>query len=445
VSIITAWNTHKDQINDMNAVRFAHENKQQLFMFYAIDRQSIARGSRGRQKASTVPTNHRLKLTDAVREALWTSPPYTSQHIPACLPICVGMPVMIRNNDATELCITKGQEAKVRGWTSREIPGYPGKFSLDVLFVELVNPKDPIKLPYLEENVVPLTKISTPITAVLPNDANISLNRQQVPVVLNFAMTDYASQGKTREVNVVDLKRSRNHQAMYTALSRGTKASATAILRDFNEDKLVGGISGHLRQEFRMIDTLDEITKRRYNREIPADIVQRLRASTILAYKSWSRKQGTTRESDASKRNNKRKADQLTALESAKVKVAKVDAAAPQEVRPDSYREKWLDSWEWDSVNWSCAYDSYLTVLRYIWYTHSREFIAELTGVSWYVGYVFDMFGEVEKGAVSLSQCRDGLRERLWEFSSDSFPRGREGTDLYSLVQLIGGSQLSSP
>ena len=30
------------------------------------------------------------------------------------------MPVMIRNNDATELCITKGQEGFVVGWQSEK-------------------------------------------------------------------------------------------------------------------------------------------------------------------------------------------------------------------------------------------------------------------------------------------------------------------------------------
>ncbi|KAJ6532480.1 hypothetical protein B0H19DRAFT_1325418, partial [Mycena capillaripes] len=39
----------------------------------------------------------------------------TSEHGPGCLRLCVGTPVMIKSNDAPELCITKGQEAIVRG------------------------------------------------------------------------------------------------------------------------------------------------------------------------------------------------------------------------------------------------------------------------------------------------------------------------------------------
>ncbi|KAF5319889.1 hypothetical protein D9611_011107 [Ephemerocybe angulata] len=49
VSVITAWNTHKDQINAMNAIRFARENNRPLHMFYSVDRQGRGKG-RVRQK-----------------------------------------------------------------------------------------------------------------------------------------------------------------------------------------------------------------------------------------------------------------------------------------------------------------------------------------------------------------------------------------------------------
>ncbi|KAF5309332.1 hypothetical protein D9611_014030 [Ephemerocybe angulata] len=210
VSVITAWNTHKDQINAMNAIRFARENNRPLHMFYSVDRQGRGKG-RVRQKPARDTNEPKIRLTPAVQEALWRSPPIPANTYPHVYHYVLG------------------QEAVVKGWTSQEIPGFPGRFALEVLFVKLVNPKDNIKLPHLEENVVPLTRMSTALRAVLPNDAGIHISRQQVPVLLNFAMTDYASQGKTREVNVVDLLRSRNHQAMYTALSRGTSAASTII------------------------------------------------------------------------------------------------------------------------------------------------------------------------------------------------------------------------
>ena len=102
---------------------------------------------------------------------------------------------MIRNNDATELCITKGQEAYVVGWDATE--GSQGQNILETLYLELKNPPKNIQLPYLPENVVPISKTSKSIKCILPNDHEINIVRQQVIALPSFAMTDYASQGKT--------------------------------------------------------------------------------------------------------------------------------------------------------------------------------------------------------------------------------------------------------
>lgn len=174
VSVITSWNTHKDQINEMHAKRFAHENKVPLTYFYSVDKQGRqgtgGKGSRTPATKSTEPAPpSKVRLTREVQTALWESQPHTSEHIAGCLPLCIGMPVMIRNNDATELNITKGQEGVVCGWTSRALPAVPDKQALEVLFVELLGPvvkKRPVKIPHLPKNVVPLTKISTSIKAV---------------------------------------------------------------------------------------------------------------------------------------------------------------------------------------------------------------------------------------------------------------------------------------
>ncbi|KAF5314576.1 hypothetical protein D9611_007202 [Ephemerocybe angulata] len=194
VSVITAWNTHKDQINEMNARRFALEHNEELRYFYSIDKQTQTKGGRSKRKATATNSNP-IRLTPAVQQALWASPPYTSEHIPSNIPLCRGMPVMIRNNEATELCITKGQEAIVVGWSAHELPGYSDRFALDTLFVELINPPKDTAIPHLPLNVVPLTRQTTAISATLPNDRTINISRQQIPIQLNFAMTDYCSQG----------------------------------------------------------------------------------------------------------------------------------------------------------------------------------------------------------------------------------------------------------
>ena len=48
-----------------------------------------------------------------MQDALWNLRHSASEHIPGKISLCIGLPVMIRNNDATELCITKGQEGHI--------------------------------------------------------------------------------------------------------------------------------------------------------------------------------------------------------------------------------------------------------------------------------------------------------------------------------------------
>ena len=83
-------------------------------------------------------------------------------------------------------------------------------------------------------------------------------------VLVNFAMTDFSSQGRTRVFNSAHLNHLSNHQAYYTALYRSATASGTLILQVFDARMIMGGCSGTLRQEFRKLELLDEITLCRY-------------------------------------------------------------------------------------------------------------------------------------------------------------------------------------
>jgi hypothetical protein len=134
---------------------------------------------------------------------LWDLNHSDTEHIAGKLSLCIGMPVMIRNNDATELCMTKGQEGHVVGWHSSK--GQYDTDILDVLFVKLDRPAKTIKLEGLPENVVPLTRATKAVKCTTPSGMEISITRSQVLALPNFSMTDYASQGKTRPINPVDL------------------------------------------------------------------------------------------------------------------------------------------------------------------------------------------------------------------------------------------------
>ena len=85
----------------------------------------------------------------------------------------MGMPVMLRNNDATELCITKGQEGTVATWNSFISPH--GKLVLDTLFVKLINPPHAVKFDGLPENVVPISKMSQRIECTMKSDQKVKI------------------------------------------------------------------------------------------------------------------------------------------------------------------------------------------------------------------------------------------------------------------------------
>ncbi|KAF9052108.1 hypothetical protein BJ165DRAFT_1413860 [Panaeolus papilionaceus] len=163
VSIITAFNWDKDSINDV----------------------------------CTAPK----AIAPSLQKKLWKQSPSTSEQIAGCLQLCVGLPVLIRHNEATELCITWGQEAVVVGWTAVGIAGHTNHKRLDVLFVELINPPTKVQIAKLPPNVVPLTSVKQAIDAMLPSDEYLRISRSQIPVLPNFSITDYSSQGKSRGSN----------------------------------------------------------------------------------------------------------------------------------------------------------------------------------------------------------------------------------------------------
>jgi hypothetical protein len=152
------------------------------------------------------------------------------------------MLVMIRNNDATELCMTKGQEVFIAGWTSHN--GVHGKEVLDTLFVKLEKPAKSVNIDGLPENVVPIAKSVKTVKCVFPSDLAEYVERSQVWVLPNFSMTDYASQGKTRPFNPVNLSNCKNHQSYYTCLSRSGTAAGTIIVQPFSPQMITSGATG---------------------------------------------------------------------------------------------------------------------------------------------------------------------------------------------------------
>jgi hypothetical protein len=129
--------------------------------------------------------------------------------------------------------------------------------------------------------------MSQTIECTKKSDQKVKIDREQVCVLPNFSMTDYASQGKTRPYNPVDLQHSTTHQSYYTCLSRSATSEGTLIMQSFHPEVIMGGCSGWLRQEFRDLEILDEITKLVFESELPKEIDGNRRNSIIRLFRIW--------------------------------------------------------------------------------------------------------------------------------------------------------------
>ena len=292
VSIITGRNKHRDILNKVCSERFATEHGLALTTFFAVD----SWASNTKVNESTVKQRRLFKtmvdpvrtsntMSDAMQNVLWDLRPSDSDHTAGKLHLCLGLPVILKFNEATELCATNGAEATVVGWDADE--GDPHHLHLKTLFVKLSNPPRKIQIPGLPENIIPLTSADNDIYCKLPNGSIVHITRKQVQVLPNFAMTDFGSQGRTRLRNPVDLRQCYSHQLIYTALSRCPTLDGVLILHDFEECRVMGGARADIMHEFRKLEILDDITRLRFDGVLPFDVTGQPRDVLVQQYQAW--------------------------------------------------------------------------------------------------------------------------------------------------------------
>jgi hypothetical protein len=63
-------------------------------------------------------------------------------------------------------------------------------------------------------------------------------------------MTDYSSQGKTREFNMVDLANAHKFQAAYTYLSCGTSLATSVRMHNLSDTLLKARLDSSMKHEF---------------------------------------------------------------------------------------------------------------------------------------------------------------------------------------------------
>src|SRR6202790_845942 len=165
--------------------------------------------------------------------------------------------------------------------------GPHGKLVLDTLFVQLTNPPHTVKLDGLPENVVPIAKMSQTIECSMKSDTIKKIEREQCCVLPNFSVTYYASQGKTRPYNPVDLQHSISHQSYYICLSHSASAKGTLIVQSLQPNVITGGCSGWLRQEFYDLELLDDITKLQFLSQLVPEINPHCLNSLIRQFRTW--------------------------------------------------------------------------------------------------------------------------------------------------------------
>jgi hypothetical protein len=383
---------------------------------------------------------------------------------------------MIRNNDATELCITKGQEGHIVGWKSGT--GSRGQLILETLYVKLDRPAKNINIEGLPENVVPLMKVKRSVKCTFPNGVSIPIRRLQVQVLPNFAMTVYSSQGKTRPNNVVILNSCRDHLSYYTALSRSSTAEGTVIIQGFNPNKITCGAPGYLRQEFRELELMDEITQLRFEDKLSPSINGHLRNPLIRQYQllkgelyvpdvvpdtlRWNKtdpmnilkvqtdtqwqliekfKEKTTKYTPASgtvaienKNLIKRKVDEISSEEkTADEKPITIISNKRSRINLDIQNQDAPIGLIWDSEDHSCAYDAVFTILGDIWVYNPTMWTREFGLMSSFANKLGLGFEQVSLKQKDFEDARNSVRNLLRIKYPVSFPYGSTGVDISEL------------
>ena len=472
VAIICGRHTQKDQINLLGSEQFAKDTGQKLTNFFSVDKwgKEIDPADKlkwGKSKAGPKTTHKSNEMDFDDQLQVWKVRHGATDNFPGKLSLCIGMPVMIRNNDATELCITKGQEGFVAGWKSKKGPH--GKHVLETLFVKLDKPPKNVQIPGLPQNVVPIVMATKTVECIFPNDLKESISRQQVWMLPNFAMTDYAAQGKTRPHNVVHLNSCRSHLSYYTCLSRSATAAGTVIIQGFDPSKITRGCSGYIRQEFREHEILDDITRLRYEGQLLAEIQGNTRNSLIRSYQEYKGESYVPEKTDELLRWSANDPMELLkpvtdspwqVLGKKEIIEKPVTSFVPAKGSvPVAAKRSCLDDGDitmpiqkkrktaatisptpsspigiqWDAVNHSCAYDALFGILYNIWLSNPDKWLNEYSFINedliGTLGFFFENMQDV-----SLETIRDAIRDILHEQNPENFPMGANNASVGELA-----------
>jgi hypothetical protein len=459
-SVITGYNIHRDQYNELGCKLFAKDTGQNLEEFYSMD--SLAGTSKSDHKEGHQAANKKIndvnELYDSLQKLIWDLPASAGDtHLAGKLKLCLGMPVIIKHNVATDLCITNGQEGVVAGWDS--VSDSNEHQILQTLYIKLSNPPQNVAVSGLPENVVPIEPVRMRTKLKLPSGHTLTVYRRQVQVLPCFAITDYASQGKTRLVNIVDLTHCHGHQSYYTALSRTSRADSLAIVSDITDEEVTGGLSPNLRLEFQHLEILDEITRLKYEGRLPPCVRGERRYTLIQAYQEWKGKLHCPRNVPRPLRWTELDLAKCLDLSQWKLKSNKRKRAQSSERKPKNSKRQKTNNVQntnglthavdkigpkWDSTDWSCAYDTVLSVLYTCWNQHQTRWTPLLMGGQWpWLHALVNGFQNIRDNRETLDSVRDSLRMKLHSLNANKFPLGNNGASVIDVLEYVTSSQTS--
>ena len=272
---------------------------------------------------------------------------------------------------------------------------------------------------------------------------------------------------KARPYNVVDLGRCKSHLSYYTCLSRSASAEGTVVVQGFDAKKITNGISGYLRQEFRELNLLDEITTLRYNNALPTHINSDLRNPLIRSYQLWQKNDTSSTWHPAlrwkqheshikepedndlwhlTKEKQAQHKSESLKRKKRKLSIQKLEPALSIEhvSKKSKTSEFAVDSYEtgpvgfiWDKLNWSCSYDAVLTIFLRIWSMKPAVWTTEFSNTNVFMHTLALEFQKIQNNYQIMEQTRDSMHTYLHLQSPSMFPMGTQGAAVMNVLSTV--------
>lgn len=259
---------------------------------------------------------------------------------------------------------------------------------------------------------------------------------------------------------------------------------------------ITGGASGYLRQEFRELELLDEITRLRYDKALPKEVNGNTRNTLIRQFQLWEGTSYAASTHPAIKWGKHDPFETLLEVEdstwqiirrsqkniSAKVETAKSNITGfvaakgtiPAKVNSDpaplsskgntmTGKKRKLEETDnegasalkrqriehgpadvpgpvgfmWDGDNYSCAYDALLSILHTIWAENPPKWKRRFKDINLTMNLLAAGYYKDSQNKISLETARDRVRKVIHQQNPASFPYGHRGTSGFMLAEQL--------